>query len=91
MAEEPTRRVSLDDRLDAKDRQRLITAAITISVIVLVLLFIVGNRDKVDVWFVFFTAQASLIWVILLSMVAGAVLAWAGPKAFRRRFRKEEQ
>jgi uncharacterized integral membrane protein len=39
----------------------------------LVLLFIVENSGRVEVSFVFFSASISLIWVIALSAVAGAV------------------
>jgi uncharacterized integral membrane protein len=35
--------------------------------------FVVGNSDKTSVNFVFATATTSLIWVILLSLLAGLI------------------
>ena len=43
------------------------------------------NLDSVDVSFVFFTVRTRLIWLILLSMVLGAVLAEILPRWWRGR------
>jgi uncharacterized integral membrane protein len=54
------------------------------------LLFIILNANDVQVSFVFFSADVSLIWVILLSVVLGAI---AGPllmRLLRRRFVRDE-
>ena len=37
------------------------------------------NAERQDVSFVFFTVKTRLIWLILLSMALGAVLATVGP------------
>lgn len=44
------------------------------------LLFVLLNTGRVEVNFVFFTADVSLIWVILLSLVLGML---AGPLLLR--------
>jgi uncharacterized integral membrane protein len=49
------------------------------------LLFIILNTNGVEVSFVFFSADVSLIWVILLSVVLGAI---AGPLLMRLARRK---
>lgn len=45
-----------------------------------ILLFVVMNTDKVEVSFVLFSADVSLIWVILLSAIWGMI---AGPLLMR--------
>lgn len=52
----------------------------------LVLLFIVENSRAVRVSFVFFSATISLIWVIILSAVAGAVAGLVVARLIRTRF-----
>jgi uncharacterized integral membrane protein len=48
-------------------------------------LFLLVNSDKSDVNFVFFTVRTRLIWLILLSMALGAVLASILPRWWRSR------
>jgi uncharacterized integral membrane protein len=60
-----------------------------VLVLILLIVFIVQNSDSVSVSFVFFTARISLIWVIFLSAVAGAVIAVVVGRLVRRRFRRE--
>jgi uncharacterized integral membrane protein len=48
-------------------------------------LFLLVNSDKSDVNFVFFTVRTRLIWLILLSMGLGAVLASILPRWWRGR------
>lgn len=48
-------------------------------------LFLLLNSDKSDVNFVFFTVRTRLIWLILLSMGLGAVLASILPRWWRGR------
>lgn len=50
-------------------------------------LFLLVNSDKSDVNFVFFTVRTRLIWLILLSMALGAVLASILPRWWRSRRR----
>lgn len=51
----------------------------------LVLLFVLLNTGRVEVSFVFFSADVSLIWVILLSVALGMI---AGPLLMRLARRK---
>jgi uncharacterized integral membrane protein len=55
---------------------------------ILVILFIMLNRRQVRVNFLVFRAEASLIWVIVLSLIAGAILGSVVPRAVRRRLGK---
>lgn len=52
----------------------------------LVLLFIVQNSRSVRVSFVFFSASISLIWVIVLSAIGGAIAALVIAHLVRTRF-----
>lgn len=52
------------------------------------IVFLLMNSERQDVSFVFFTVRTRLIWLILLSMAIGAVLALAGPRWWRSRSRK---
>ena len=47
--------------------------------------FLLVNSEKQDVSFVFFTVKTRLIWLILLSMLLGALLATVGERWWRRR------
>ena len=49
--------------------------------------FILENRVKVHVHFVFFTASVSLIWLILLSIALGIVAGMLLSQLYRRRRR----
>jgi uncharacterized integral membrane protein len=60
-----------------------IIAAIYAAVLLLL------NNKQVPIRFVFFTFQTSLIFLILLSMGLGALLALFGPAWWRRRQRKK--
>ena len=52
------------------------------------ILFIVLNTNRAKVSFVFASTRISVIWVILLSLVAGAVLGSLGSRLYRRRKRR---
>lgn len=52
----------------------------------IVLLFIVENSRSVRVSFVFFSATISLIWVIVLSAVVGAIAGLVAARLVRTRF-----
>jgi uncharacterized integral membrane protein len=79
---DPERREGLDE----EQVRRIGLIGALVLVVVLALVFIVENRDEVKVSFIFFTAEISLIWVIALSMVAGAVAAFVIRRLVRRRF-----
>ena len=57
-------------------------------VAVYALLFVILNTRRVKVSFVLFSTRVSVIWVILLSMVAGAVLGTLLSQLNRRRQRR---
>ena len=52
------------------------------------ILFIVLNTNRAKVSFVFASTRISVIWVILLSLVAGAVLGSLGSRLYPRRKRR---
>ncbi len=51
--------------------------------------FVVTNDAEVDVDFVFFTAQTSVIWLILLSLAIGIVSGLLLSQLYRRRRRQQ--
>jgi uncharacterized integral membrane protein len=57
-------------------------------VAVYALLFVILNTRRVKVSFVLFSTRVSVIWVILLSLVAGAVLGLLLAQLNRRRQRR---
>ena len=77
--------VETHEGLDERDKRRLAIAAVVTVVAIFVLLFIVKNNRNTDVSFVIFTVKTSLIWVIVLSLIAGAILASALPRVLKRR------
>lgn len=73
-------------RIDEGDARRIgIIGAIVLG-ISLLLIFIVENSRQVKVSFVFFDAEMSLIWVIVLSAVTGWVVGFLLARLIRRRF-----
>lgn len=73
--------------LDERQVRRIALVGGIVLVAILVLVFITENSHTVRVSFVFFEADISLIWVILLSAVAGAIAGALVTRALRRRFR----
>lgn len=63
-------------------RSILLALAVVYAVIILLL-----NTDEVEISFLFFSARISLVFLILLSMALGAVIALFGPAYWRRRQR----
>ena len=53
-------------------------------------IFLILNSNEVKISFVFFNARTSLIFLVLLSMGMGAVLALFGPAWWRRRQRRKQ-
>ena len=51
--------------------------------------FVLENRMKVHVHFVFFTASVSLIWLILLAIALGIVAGMLLSQLYRRRRRRD--
>lgn len=79
---EPPSREGLDER----QVRQLALAGALVLVLSLLLIFVIENSDPVRVSFVFFSADISLIWVIVLSAVAGAAVGIAVARLVRRRF-----
>jgi uncharacterized integral membrane protein len=75
------------DHLDEQQVRRLALVGVLLLAVILLIIFIVQNSDSVSVSFVFFSARISLIWVIFLSAVAGAVIALVVRRLVRRRLR----
>lgn len=52
--------------------------------------FLILNNDEVQISFVFFKIKTSAIFLVLVSMALGALLALAGPSWLRRRRTKSQ-
>lgn len=76
---------------DDRQRKQLITLGLLVAVAIVVLAFILENRDPVDISFIVFTAKTSLIWLIVLSLVAGAIVGHLVGRMYRRRFKKKSE
>lgn len=59
----------------------IVLAAVAIYAVV----FLLANAETQEVNFVFFTVRTRLVWLILLSMALGAVLALVLPGMLQRR------
>ena len=75
--------------LDERQVRRIALLGGLVLVGSLVLLFIVGNSGSVRVSFVFFSATISLIWVIVLSAIAGAIAGNVIARLVRTRIFKD--
>jgi uncharacterized integral membrane protein len=76
--------------IDERQARQVAIVGVAVLVIVLLLVFIVENSDAVSVSFVFFSADISLIWVIVLSALVGAVAGVLAARALRKRFGKPD-
>lgn len=76
--------------LDEEQVRRIALVGGLLLVVILALVFIVENSRQVPVSFVFFTADISLIWVIVLSMAVGGVLGVVVRRLVRRRILHRE-
>jgi uncharacterized integral membrane protein len=56
-----------------------------IVLVVYSVILLLVNSEKVAIDFVFFEARTRLIWLILLSMALGGLIAVLGPRYLRRR------
>jgi uncharacterized integral membrane protein len=77
--------------LDERQRRQLITLGLLVVVAILVLAFILQNRARVEISFIVFTARTSLIWLIVLSLIAGAIAGHLIERMIRRRWRKRSE
>ena len=79
------------DEFDRSWQPRLwITLGLLILIAGYLIAFVVGNDQEASVDFVFGNARTSLIWVILLSLLAGLVGGVLLSQLARRRQRKRE-
>ena len=78
MASEPKRRRRVDNRAIV----RLVVLAL---LVLYALVFVLMNRDDVEVSFVFFTATTPLIVALVLVGLIGAVAGWLARGQVRRR------
>ncbi len=69
----------------AQKTKRLIALGVIALVVIWLVAFISNNSETVRVSFVFGHASLSLIWVMLICAVLGAVLAFAIPRLAGRR------
>lgn len=72
--------------LDERQARQIAVVGGLVLVGCIVLLFIVENSHDVHVSFVFFSATISLIWVIILSAIGGAIAGLVGARLIRTRF-----
>ena len=72
--------------LDDRQRKQLVTVGLLVVVAIIVLAFILENRKTVSVSFIVFTARTSLIWLIVLSLIAGAAAGLLIERMVRRRW-----
>ncbi len=70
--------------MSERELTRVVKIMGTALIAILILLFVILNTGTVNVSFVFFSADISLIWVILLSMGIG----WLGIPLLWRAVRK---
>jgi uncharacterized integral membrane protein len=72
--------------LDARQQRQLKILGWLVVISILVLLFIIQNSDRVELSFIVFTFETSLIWLIVLAYVAGALSGHLVTRLLRRRF-----
>ncbi|WP_217914869.1 lipopolysaccharide assembly protein LapA domain-containing protein [Miltoncostaea marina] len=77
------------DGLDERQVRQLALIGALVLVVSILLIFVIENSDEVRVSFVFFSADVSLIWVIVMSAVVGAVAGGVVGRLVRRRFSKD--
>ena len=80
--------VPLGESSDGPDRRLIMRLLVAIAVVVLAILFVVQNNDRVEMSFVFFTVTTRL-WVgLLVALVLGALLGQAAEALWARRKRR---
>ncbi len=70
---------------NSPDRKRMVALGIVALAAIWLVAFIVSNSETVRVSFVFGHVSLSLIWVMIICAVLGAVLAFGIPRLSRRR------
>jgi uncharacterized integral membrane protein len=87
------RRPKIDtDRINEDWQPKLYTRLIVLALLVAyVIAFVLENKKSVNLHFVFATASVSLVWLILLSVLIGAVGGILLAQLERRRRRRARQ
>jgi uncharacterized integral membrane protein len=75
----------MSDRPISRDPKRMVGLALLALAAIWLVAFIVSNSETVRVSFVFGHVALSLIWVMIICAVLGALLAFAVPRLLRRR------
>lgn len=83
MSNLPERTVSPEQDSGSPPWKAILGAGAVVYAVIILLL----NTDEVEISFLFFSARISLVFLILLSMALGAVIALFGPVYWRRRQR----
>jgi uncharacterized integral membrane protein len=71
--------------LEERQRRQLRMLGILVVISILVLLFVVQNSDRVELSFIVFSFRTSLIWLIVMAYVAGALSGHLVTRLLRRR------
>jgi len=80
---------SLAESSDGPDRRLITRLVVAAAVVILAILFVVQNNDRVEMSFVFFTVTTRL-WVgLLVALVLGALLGQAVEVLWARRKRRK--
>jgi uncharacterized integral membrane protein len=72
-------------RLQSRDKKRLVAVVVLALALAWLIAFIVSNTEHVKVSFVFGDVSVSLVWVMLICAVLGALVALALLRVLRRR------
>ena len=72
-------------RLQGRDVKRIVVVVILALALAWLIAFIASNSEHVKVSFVFGDVSLSLVWVMIICAVLGAVLALALPRVLRWR------
>jgi uncharacterized integral membrane protein len=81
--------VPLEDSSDGPDRRLITRLVVGAVVVILAILFVVQNNDRVEMSFVFFTVTTRL-WVgLVVALVLGALLGQAVEVLWARRKRRK--
>ena len=79
----------LQESSDGPDRRLIARLVVALVVVVLAILFVVQNSDRVEMSFVFFTVTARL-WVgLLVALILGALLGQVVEMLWERRKRRK--
>lgn len=63
-------------KIQRERRARVIKAVIVVGLLVLLIVFVLRNSGRVPIDFVFFTRQARLIWVLVVTTLLGGIIGY---------------